>query len=70
MYQLTRGILQALVRKPYRGVVGILTKSPLVLRDADLLAAVFSRDSSLTAVKSCASKKKRCGLLTRAPPSA
>ena len=47
-YRLTRGILEALAREPYAGVVGILTKSPLVLRDADLLATIPRAHVGLT----------------------
>jgi DNA repair photolyase len=39
-YRLARGILRELVSRSFPGRVSILTKSPLLLRDADLLSAL------------------------------
>ena len=47
-YRLTRGILEALAREPYPGVVGILTKSPLVMRDVDVLQSLPGAEVGLT----------------------
>jgi len=47
-YRLTRGILEELAQEPYPGVVSILTKSPMVLRDVDLLRRIPRADVDLT----------------------
>ena len=47
-YRLTRGILEELAQEPYPGVVSILTKSPMVLRDVDLLRRIPRADVGLT----------------------
>ena len=47
-YKLTRGIRAILVREAYPGVVSILTKSPLILRDVDLLSRLPHPDVGMT----------------------
>lgn len=39
-YQLTRGILETFARYDYQGRVGLLTKSPMILRDVDVLTKI------------------------------
>jgi len=47
-YRLSRSILEAFVAADYRGTVGILTKSPLVLRDIDLLQSLAHVEVGMT----------------------
>lgn len=46
--ELTRGILEILTREPYPGLVGILTKSPMVERDIDLLQRLPAVEVGMT----------------------
>ena len=47
-YLLTRGILTVLAEERYPGIVRILTKSPLVVRDIDLLRRLPRADVGMT----------------------
>ncbi len=47
-YRLTRGILEVLGEEQYPGVVSILTKSPLVTRDIDVLGRLSRAEVGMT----------------------
>lgn len=47
-YRLTRGILETFARYDYQGRVGLLTKSPLVLRDVDVIKRIKHAEVGIT----------------------
>lgn len=47
-YRLARGILEALRDASYPGFVSILTKSPLVVRDIDVISALPAKEVGIT----------------------
>jgi DNA repair photolyase len=51
-YRLARGVLEILVARRYRGLVSILTKSPLVIRDLDLIRRLPSVEVGVTVTSS------------------
>lgn len=47
-YRLARGVLEILAARKYRGLVSLLTKSPLVVRDFDVLAELPRAELGVT----------------------
>ncbi len=47
-FQLTRGVLDVLAREEFQGLVSILTKSPLIIRDLDILQRLPQLEVGLT----------------------
>jgi len=47
-YRLTRGILQTFADNNYQGRVGVLTKSPLILKDLDILKKIPNAEVGIT----------------------
>ncbi|OFY65653.1 MAG: radical SAM protein [Bacteroidetes bacterium RIFCSPLOWO2_02_FULL_36_8] len=47
-YKLTQGILEIIAQVQYKGQVGILTKSPMVLRDIEILKRIPNAEVGMT----------------------